>query len=107
MSNNGGIGRDNPHGLHVFSHACLSLVDLDQASHWLDLDQASHWLVLDQGSYWLLLVTTKVQPLEALTNKYKGLKPRNVLELSMHSINHLGTSLYSLDLLILNINSKM
>ena len=35
---------------------------------------------LDQGSYWLLLVTTKVQSLEALTNKYKRLKPRNELD---------------------------
>ena len=71
MSNNEGIldneqqwriGRDNPHGLHEISHASLSLASLDQ------------------GSYWLLLVISKVQPLEALTNKYKGLKPRNVLD---------------------------
>ena len=44
MSNNEGIfdneqqwriGRDNPHDLHVISHASLSLARLDQASHWL------------------------------------------------------------------------
>ena len=34
MSKNEGM-TEITHSLHVFSHACLSLVDLDQASHWL------------------------------------------------------------------------
>ena len=91
MSNNGGMGEITHNGL---SHALLSLAEIEHAllslaelhallslvklSHAF-LMHSSHWPSYMHSSHWLMLSNNQGTTLEALTSKYKGLKPRNVL----------------------------